>query len=839
MMALSRLGLFLILLASLAAAQGSSADYLRAANYSKRFANQVRGETIRPVWLGPSAVLVRQDRPAGGWRYVRIDAKRGDVEEAFDHERLAKALTKETGREFDATRLDVRVFESDKARVKFALSGKFEAFTFQRRTGKLEGLDLAAMPGALLEAGAGVRSSDGSGETRIVFRNESKTRVEVAWLDPSGQRNSYATLAPGEQHDQHTFAGHRWVVEAADGRECGAYTGTRKPGLVLVTEAALDRGLVAASRDDGEGSAPARSEFDSPSGRWRVTSRDTSVLFHGIGSSGHFVVPLENIPGRERTRRVLWSGDSKTVALLRSADAEERMVHLVESAPRDQKQPKLHSMRYRKPGDTIDALRIVLIDVEKREEVTVRDEGALANPWSLDELRFAPDGSELRLRYNRRGHEVVGYYGIDVRTGSVRTIVEERPETFVDYSQKCWLRVLEEGDELLWTSERSGFHHLYSVDAATCEIRALTGGDWVLRRLIEVDEAAGTALICGLGVYPDQDPYHEHYGRVDLQKGGVTWLTSSDGTHEIEWGPERRTLVASWSRVDQPPVHELRDGRTGELIAELGRAESSELLAAGWRAPERFVAKARDGRTDIWGVIHTPTNFDATKRYPVIESIYAGPHSHFVPKSWRVQHGVSRLVELGFVVVQIDGLGTNWRSKAFHDYCWQDIGDSGLPDRVAWIRAAAKERPWMDLERVGIFGGSAGGQSSTRALLAHGDFYKVAVSDCGCHDNRMDKIWWNEAWMGWPVGDHYARSSNVDLAHQLQGELLLIVGELDRNVDPASTMQVVDALVRADKDFDLLVIPGAGHGAAESDYGRRRRQDFFVEHLMGVGPRWK
>jgi dipeptidyl aminopeptidase/acylaminoacyl peptidase len=195
------------------------------------------------------------------------------------------------------------------------------------------------------------------------------------------------------------------------------------------------------------------------------------------------------------------------------------------------------------------------------------------------------------------------------------------------------------------------------------------------------------------------------------------------------------------------------------------------------------------------------------------------------------------LAELGFIVVQIDGMGTSNRSKKFHDVCWQNIGDGGFPDRIAWMKAAAAKHPYMDLSRVGIYGGSAGGQNSTGALLAHGDFYKVAVSDCGCHDNRMDKIWWNEQWMGWPIGPHYEEQSNVTQAHKLQGKLMLVVGELDRNVDPASTMQVADALIKADKDFDLLVIPGAGHGSAESPYGKRRRADFFVRHLLGVEPR--
>jgi dipeptidyl aminopeptidase/acylaminoacyl peptidase len=260
------------------------------------------------------------------------------------------------------------------------------------------------------------------------------------------------------------------------------------------------------------------------------------------------------------------------------------------------------------------------------------------------------------------------------------------------------------------------------------------------------------------------------------------------------------------------------------------------LLETGWRIPERFAAKGRDGKTEIHGVIFRPSNFDPRRTYPVIEQIYAGPQGAFVPKEFAPLHRTQSLAELGFIVVQVDGMGTNWRSKAFHDVCWKNLGDAGFPDRILWMKAAAEKDPSLDLSRVGIYGGSAGGQNAMGALLFHPEFYKVAVADCGCHDNRMDKIWWNEAWMGWPIGPEYAAQSNVTNAHKLRGKLLLFVGELDRNVDPASTMQAVNALIQAKKDFDLLVFPGAGHGAGGSPYGERRQRDFFVRHLLKVEP---
>jgi dipeptidyl aminopeptidase/acylaminoacyl peptidase len=271
------------------------------------------------------------------------------------------------------------------------------------------------------------------------------------------------------------------------------------------------------------------------------------------------------------------------------------------------------------------------------------------------------------------------------------------------------------------------------------------------------------------------------------------------------------------------------------VLAELARGDMSALLATGWRPPEVFVARGRDGKTDIWGVDIRPMHFDSTRTYPVIENIYAGPHGSFVPKTFSTQLAMQAQAELGFIVVQIDGMGTSNRSKAFHDIAWKNLKDAGFPDRILWHRAFAATHAFYDITRVGIYGTSAGGQSAMGALLFHPEFYKAAVSAAGCHDNRMDKIWWNEQWMGWPIGPEYAASSNVDNAARLQGKLLLVVGEMDTNVDPSSTFQVANALIKANKTFDLLVIPGAGHTSGGA-YGERKRFDFFVHNLIGVEP---
>ena len=305
----------------------------------------------------------------------------------------------------------------------------------------------------------------------------------------------------------------------------------------------------------------------------------------------------------------------------------------------------------------------------------------------------------------------------------------------------------------------------------------------------------------------------------------------------MSFSPDNRFYIDTWSRVNLAPVSQLRRASDGQVVLELERGDTRALTAAGWRAPEPFTAKGRDGATDIWGVIIRPTNFDPARRYPVIENIYAGPHGSFVPKTFNHYYAMQSLAELGFIVVQIDGMGTSNRSKAFHDVAWKNLQDAGFPDRILWHKAVAARYPYYDITRVGIYGGSAGGQNALGALLFHGDFYDAAVSFAGCHDNRMDKIWWNEQWMGWPIGPQYDASSNVVHAKNLQGRLLLVVPELDTNVDPSSTLQVVNALIKANKYFDLLVMTGEDHGGGRrgpsAPYGDKKVYDFFVTHLIG------
>ena len=532
-----------------------------------------------------------------------------------------------------------------------------------------------------------------------------------------------------------------------------------------------------------------------------------------------------------------WSPDSTKLVAMRRKPGGDRKVTIVESSPRDQVQPKVMTYNYLKPGDPIAQSRPMLFDVTARKEIVIEDR-LFKNPWELGRVRWDEDGKRFTFFYNQRGHQVVRVIGVDAASGKAVAIINEECDTFFDYSNKTYFRHLANGD-MIWMSERSGWNHLYRINGKSGEVKnAITKGDWVVRGVDRVDEDKQHLWLRIVGYVKGEDPYLVHHARVNFDGTGFTLLDEGNGTHELQWSPDRKHFIDTYSRLDAPPRHVLRNA-DGKVIVELETADISALKKLDWRPPELFALPGRDGKTPIYGYILRPTHIDPKRKYPVIEDIYAGPHSHFVTKEFRPILPAQSMAELGFIVVKMDGMGTNWRSRAFHDVAWRNLADSGLPDRVAVIKSLATRHPEMDLSKgVGIFGGSAGGQSAMAGLLHHGDFYTVGVADCGCHDNRMDKIWWNEAWMGL-VGPHYAEQSNVTNAHKLQGKLMLIVGELDTNVDPASTMQVVNALVKADKDFDLLVMPGVGHGAAGHPYANRRQQDFFVRNLLGVEPRAK
>ena len=586
----------------------------------------------------------------------------------------------------------------------------------------------------------------------------------------------------------------------------------------------------------------------SPDGRWEAFADGHDIVLRNV-SDGR----LRRLTSDGRAdafhdpESIAWSPDSRLLAFYRVQPGLGRRVTRVETSPLGGGQPVVHQQLYPKPGDAVDIERPLLVDIDSGR-VTLVDDRLFRNPYSMSPIRWRTDGRGIAFDYVRRGHQHVSLVEVDAASGRARVVASEDSRSFVDV-WRTQRHEIDDGREVLWVSERDGWRHLYLFDGASGRVRRqLTRGEWVVREVLKVDAGRRQVWFTASGMDAGRDPYYRQLFRVGLDGGEPVRLTTVDADHDVAVSPDGEWYVDVYSRVDMAPVMELR--RTnGQLVSELERGKIDALLDAGWKAPEAFVAKGRDGVTDIWGLVVRPRDFDRGKRYPVIENIYAGSHDSFVPKTfWPFGYhsggdkviGMQALADLGFIVVQIDGMGTANRSKAFHDVAWKNLGDSGFPDRIAWHRALAARDPSYDITRVGIYGASAGGQSTLGALLFHPEFYKVGVAWNGCYDNRMDKISWNEQWMGWPVDESYARASGVDNAHRLQGALLLIVGEQDSNVDPASTMQVVDALVRAGKDFELLNIPGGGHTVGRStgpiDYAHRRQFDFFVRHLQGRTP---
>ena len=641
------------------------------------------------------------------------------------------------------------------------------------------------------------------------IQNES---VPVFWSE-NGKQASYSLESePGKRawrildletgnHEQH------------DGKPEGFVKGLKKPKQVSAKPAPLF----------------SKNGKRSPDGKHEVEVRGGDVFLNEKKVS-------ESLPkGWVWTDRVLWSPDSSRFVVGKRPNHPVRQVHYVRSSPKEGVQPEHFTTSYPKPGDALNVPVPVLFFVEERSPLEVKGD-LIKDAFDLRKWGWRPDSSRFVFEYIERGVGSHRLIEIDTKTGTQRALIDETDEKFVFVFGNSFRKDLKGGDEILWMSERDGWSHLYLIDGKSGEVtRQLTKGKWVVREVIHVDEEERSALIAMSGYFPEQDPYHVHFARLDLDSAELIPLTEGDGTHEVSWSPGKKYFSVRWSRVDHPPVHEIRRVSDGKKIATLAEAEGTERLKeVNWRKPQRFVTKDRNGEYDIHGFLLRPADFDPRKKYPVIEAIYAGPHGSFTPKSWRIHHGVmSEMADAGFLVVKLDGLGTNHRGRKFQQVAYQNLIDSGLPDRIKWIRALAKEVPQMDLERVGIFGGSAGGQSTLAALLTHGDFYRAGAADCGCHDNRMDKIWWNEQWMDWPVGPAYESNSNLTHIKNLKGHLLLTVGELDKNVDPSSTYQVVNALVQADKDFEYFMIPGAGHGVGESPYLRRKRLEFFQRHLGG------
>jgi hypothetical protein len=750
-------------------AQLTDADYQRANGLREKLQGLAINMPGPITWIGQTDRFWYRKTVAGGHAFVVVDAESLTKTPAFDHEAIARALSAESGEKYTGVTLPFSEFGFDGVRVI-----QFTAAGTGWRC-ELQNATCKKLPLPIF-----FQAAPPSDESPSEFLND----VEDGMVSPQQGRPAGRGGASAEQ-------------------------ATSKP---------------------------------SPNGHWEALIQNYNVFLREKGSKQAEPLSWDGSEGNYYTfASIAWSPDSTHLAAFRVRPGYKREVHYVESSPDDQLQPKHSTRAYAKPGDTVDIAQPMLFDVAAKHQMIV-DNTLFPNPYSLSPPVWRKDSRAFTFEYNQRGHQVYRVIEVTAATGEPHAVITEESKTFIDYrpllpnprdTGKKFRFDVNDGRQMIWASERDGWEHLYMLEPVTGRLTKITKGDWVVRSVQKVDEAKRQIWFEASGMNPGEDPYFTHEYRIDFDGTGLTLLTEPGANHSVTFSSDMKYFVDEYSRVDLPTIAELRRTDDRKLVMEVEKTDITALTAAGWKPPEVFTAKGRDGKTDIWGVIERPMNFDPSKKYPVIENIYAGPQGAFVPKTFSVL--VQPLTELGFIVAQIDGMGTNDRSRAFHDVAWRELGDAGFPDRILWHQAVAAKYSFYDLTRVGIFGTSAGGQNSMGALLFHPEFYKVAVSNSGCHDNRMDKIWWNEQWMGWPLGPHYAASSNVDNAHLLNGKLLLVVGEMDTNVDPASTLQVVNALIKANRKFDLLFVPGGGHGAGGA-YGQRLLEDFFVHNLLGVEP---
>ena len=753
------------------------ADYSRAEQYLPwNVKSAIFDARVEPHWIEASDRFWYRSEALGAKTFILVDPEAGTREPAFDHTRLASALSAAAGSSYSSDDLpfDEITFVEDGKSLEFVIDGtqwSCELNTYTCRKGE------PAEPKRKDE----VRSPDG-----------------------------------------------RWAAFTRDGNL-----------FVRATESGEERQLT----------TDAEPYFDYAS---LTESRLTAITERAVGKP---------IPPA-----LLWSQDSRRLVTYRLDQREVRPMYLLQSTPADgSTRPVLHPYRYPLPGDEhMPQAELLVIDVESGTHTPVASEPLLIgarSPFEQKAIWWSADGKRVYAVNADRYGRSVSLLSIDASTGEARNVIEEHgtSQVFPQHvpSEITNVREIGDGDAFTWFSTRDGWGHLYLIDGKTGEVtRQLTSGPWTVRDVLHVDPEARTVLFTAGGREPDRDPYDRHVYRVSLDSGEPRLLTPEDAEHEVTMAPSGHFFIDTYSRVDIPPVTVLRRA-DGEVIVRLEEADISALQARGWRLPERFSVKARDGVTDLYGMIIRPSNFDPNQKYPVLDAIYPGPQTTRTPKAfpaantqfWQDQ----ALAELGFIVVTIDGLGTPYRSKAFHDAAYgANFGEAGgLADHVAGLTQLGDRDPSMDLERVGIYGHSGGGYASTRALLRFPEFFKVAVSSAGNHDQLGYNAGWGERWIGPHEGDIYDHQDNIRLAGDLKGKLLLVHGEMDDNVHPSLTLRLVDALIAANKDFDLVIIPNTNHGLFDTRQGLqafeeytsqghpyfvRKRWDFFVTHLLGAEP---
>ena len=580
-----------------------------------------------------------------------------------------------------------------------------------------------------------------------------------------------------------------------------------------------------------------------------ATDKETQLTFDGVKDFGY---ATDNAGWTHSDRPiVLWSPDSKKIATYQQDQRGVGEMYLIETKVGH---PVLQAWKYPLPGDSIiTMIQRVVIDVETRKVTRLQmppdqhrsslcDDVACDETWG--DVQWSPDASTVAFVSTARDHRREQLRVADTATGLVREVLEEKVETFYESGNgRINWRYLPRSNEVIWFSERDNWGHLYLHDLRTGrEKHQITTGEGNVMQLLHVDEANRTLYFVGVGRESGRDPYFRHFYRIGMDGKNLKLLTPEDADHDVSLAPSGKHFVDVYSKPDVPPVAMLRDA-DGRDVATIERADISRLTATGWRPPQPITVKARDGATDLYGLLYTPHDLDPGRKYPIVNHIYPGPQTGSVAgRSFSPARGDAlALAELGFVVVEVDGMGTPWRSKKFHEAYYGNLGDNTLPDQVAAMKELARRYPWIDIDRAGIYGHSGGGYATADAMFRYPDFFKVGISEAGNHDNRNYEDDWAEKWQGLlktraDGTTNYDNQANQLVAKNLKGKLLLAHGTTDNNVPPDNTLLVVNELIKANKDFDLLMLPNRGHGFGNEPYMVRRRWDYFVRYLLGAEP---
>jgi len=575
-----------------------------------------------------------------------------------------------------------------------------------------------------------------------------------------------------------------------------------------------------------------------------ATGKDAQLTTDGVKDFGY---ATDNAGWTRSDRPVLlWSPDSKKIATFQHDSRGVGEMYLVRTQVGH---PTLEAWKYPMVGDSkIFMVQRVIIEVDVPRVIRLQmpadahrsslcDHVQCEGPFA--DVEWSADAKQLAFVSSSRDHKRATLRVADAGTGKVRNVIDETVATYFEggNDRPNW-RFLPSSNEVIWFSERENWGHLYLYDLGTGRLKnAITTGEGNVSQTLRVDEKNRVVYFLGVGKEKGRDPYFTHLYRVGLDGKNLMLLTPENSTHDISVSPSGRFFVDNFSKPDSPAASVLRD-TTGKVITALETTDVSRLTAIGWKPPTSITVKARDGVTDLYGLLYKPSNFDPAKKYAIVDHIYPGPQTGSVgSRNFSASRSDTQaLAELGFIVVEIDGMGTPWRSKKFHDVSFKNMGDNTLPDQVAAIRELARRYPWIDIERVGIWGHSGGGYAAAAAMFRYPDFFKVGVSEAGNHDNRNYEDDWGEKWQGLLADNNYDDQANPLIAKNLKGKLLLVHGTTDSNVPPDNTLLVVNELIKADKDFDLLMLPNRGHSFGNEPYMIRRRWDYFVRNLMGAEP---